>query len=155
MGIVINDIEEIKKYLTIDKSGRRIYIVAEDITFNCAVPGNWHFDYTFSEGTSTDYNVEILAKKITFNYFADTNYIMADEIVCKELSCNELHVDKSICGELIRAYILNANKVKADSLSVVHMECAELDVEDCNINYTRYYKLKATNIRTIEEEDDD
>ena len=99
--------------------------------------------------------MEILAKKITFNYFADTNYIMADEIVCKELSCNELHVDKSICGELIRAYILNANKVKADSLSVVHMECAELDVEDCNINYKPYYKLKATNIRTIEEEDDD
>lgn len=155
MCVVINDIEEIKKYLTIDKSGRRIYIVAENITFNCAVPGNWHFDYTFSEGTSTDYNVEILAKKITFNYFADTNYIMADEIVCKELSCNELHVDKCICGKLIRAYILNANKVKADSLSAVHMECAELDVEDCYINYTRYYKLKATNIRTIEEEDDD
>ena len=155
MGVVINDIEEIKKYLTIDKSGRRIYIVAEDITFNCAVPGNWHFDYTFSEGTSTDYNVEILAKKITFNYFADTNYIMADEIVCKELSCNELHVDKSICGELIRAYILIANKVKADSLSVVHMDCAEVDVEDCYINYTRYYKLKATNIRTIDGEDND
>ena len=66
--------------------------------------------------------------------------------VCKELSCNELHVEKCICGELIRAYILNANKVKADSLSVVHMDCAEVDVEDCYINYKRYYKLKATNI---------
>ncbi len=64
MEVIINDIEEIKKYLTIDKSGRRIYIVAENITFNCAVPGNWHFNYTFSEGTSTDYNVEILAKKL-------------------------------------------------------------------------------------------
>lgn len=155
MNLLINDIEELKEYINIDEKGRCIYIVAEDITFNCAVPGNWHFDYTFSGGNSVGYTIKILAKKITFNYFANTDYIMADEIICKELSCNELHVDKLIQGELIRSYILYANKVKADYLSVVHMDCAEVDVEDCQINYTRYYKLRATNIRTIEGEDND
>ena len=155
MEVIINDIEDLKEYLHIDEYGKRIYFVFDTVTFNCAVPGNWHFDYTFSNGTSTDYYVEILAKNITFNYFANFDYILAKFIRCTELSCNQLHVDNSICGDKITAYMLFGNKIKSNYLSVVYIDCREVDAKDTYINYKHYHRLKANNIRTLEEEDID
>ena len=58
-------------------------------------------------------------------------------------------------GDKIRAYILFGNKIKVNYLSVVYIDCREVDAKDTYINYKHYHRLKANNIRTLEEEDID
>ena len=68
MEVVINDLEELKKYMRVYKDKKEIILKFDEVVFNCAVPNKDHFNY-FQGDNILHYTINLKANKITFNYF--------------------------------------------------------------------------------------
>ena len=142
MEIIINELEDLKKYIKVKKDKKEIFLEFDDVVFNCSLPNKEIFHY-FQEGRINDYNITIKARNITFNYGAECDNIYANNVKSKEiLICKLLNAIGDTYGAYIETEVFVGINVDANALIVKKIHCKKTKVAFLSIGHEEYFMFK-------------
>jgi len=149
MEVVINDLEDLKRYMRVYKDKKEIHIKFDEVIFDCALPGKHYFSYFLDEDIK-GYTVNLKANKITFNYYAECDNVYANEVVSREsLVCKLLNVIGSTTGGYISTHVFIGIDVEANTFAVKKICCKKIKVGSLFIGDDNYFYVKADSINNI------
>lgn len=149
MEVVIDNLEDLKKYIKVKKDKKEIFIKFEDVVFNCALPNKETFHY-FQEGSVQDYTITIKARNITFMHSAECDNIYANNVTSKEtIICKLLNVIGDTYGAYIETDVFIGYNVEVNSFITKKICCNKIKSAYLSIDNEDYFYLKASSINNI------
>ena len=150
MEVIINDLEDLKKYIKVSKTKKEIFLKFDDVTFNCSLPRKGTFNY-FLEGSISDYTVTIKGNKIVFNYYAECDNVYANNVTVKDvLKCKLLNVIGQTSGGFVSTKIFIGQDVDVDRLVVKKIVCSQISATLLTIDEDEYPYIVASSINNVE-----
>jgi len=149
MEVIINDLIDLKPFLKVRKRKKEIILKFEDVVFNCALPSKNKFNY-FQDYNISNYTISIIAKRITFNYYAECDNIYANEVVSEDsLICKILNVIGRAKGKCISTNIFVGIYVETNTLIVNKIVCHSVKALLLTIDNRDYSYLVASSVNNI------
>ena len=154
MEVVINDLEDLKRYMRVYKDKKEISLKFDEVVFNCALPNKNHFNY-FQGDNILHYTINLKANKITFNYYAELDNVYAKQVVANDvLICKLLNV----IGKTISGYIgadvfigidVEVNTMIVKKICCKNIKAAFLSIAKENGSNEDYHYLEASSVKNI------
>lgn len=149
MEAVINDLVNLKKYMTVNKEKKEITFKFDDVIFNCSLPSKMNFNY-FQDDNIKDYTINIKAKNINFNYYAECDNIYANNVVSEDsIVCKLLNVIGDTRGGYISADVFMGINIEANTFAVKRICCKKIKAGYLVINDENYFYIKADSVNNI------
>ena len=149
MGVVINDLADLKNFIKLKHSKKKIEMKFDDVVFNCVLPHKRHFNY-FCEQDIQDYDVSIIAKSVTFNYPAEIDNLHVSQVVANDsLICELINVIGDVRGAYIATNSFIGIDITAGTFVVKNLVCRHIKVKLLVLNNEDYPYLKADAINNI------
>lgn len=154
MEVVINDLEDLKKYIKVRKDKKEIYLKFDEVVFNCCLPSKSDFNY-FQEVNVKHYTINLKTNNITFNYYAECDNIYAKNVTSSDtLICKLLNVIGKTTGGYISADIFIGIEAKINTLIVNKICCKQIKVAFLSIakedgRNEDYHYLEASSVNNI------
>ena len=149
METIINDLDDLRKYIKVSKETRTITLKFEDVVFNCALPSKNNFNY-FQDEDIGDYTLILRANNIIFKYYVEWDNIYAKNVESEDtIICRVLNVIGKTIGGYIAADMLVGVTITANTLVVKKICCRQLKSAYLSINKKEYNYIQASSINNI------
>ena len=154
MEVVINDLEELKKYMRVYKDKKEIIFKFDEVVFNCALPNKNHFNY-FQESDILHYTINLKANKITFNYYAELDNVYAkqvvanDVLICKLLNVIGKTISGYICADIFIGIDVEVNTMIVKKICCKNIKAAFLSIAKENGSNDDYHYIQASSVKNI------
>ena len=146
MSIVINKIDELFKYTHIDEKRKVITIIfTQYVELNCALPKGIYLNCIINE--QWGYTLNIIAKKITLNYYTEINNLNCENLVVNDiLDCENIEVKNDIKCHVIDSRVLRCRSIVGYRVATMKILCKHLKLRALSTDMYRFIYVEAYDV---------